>query len=89
MWSYQFNTPTAIVLDPYGYIYILDSGNARVQKWFPGASYGQTVISATMSSPSAMKIDLSANIIIADTSNHRISLFGLLCRKLFRCSTNF
>ncbi|CAF4986886.1 unnamed protein product, partial [Rotaria socialis] len=39
-WSYQLNTPSAIMMDPYGFIYVLDTGNARVQKWYPGNSYG-------------------------------------------------
>jgi len=54
-----------------------------VQKWYPGASYGTTVISATMSSPSGMKFDLLGNLVIADTSYQRILSFGLTCRKLF------
>ncbi|CAF5054502.1 unnamed protein product, partial [Rotaria sp. Silwood1] len=78
-WSYQLSSPTAVVLDPYGYLYVLDYGNSRVQKWFPGDSYGRTVISATMSNPYGMKIDLFANLVIADTSYHRILSFGLLC----------
>ncbi len=53
-----------------------------MQKWFPGASYGTTVISATMSSPSGMNIDLLGNLVIADTSYQRILSFGLTCRKL-------
>ncbi|CAF5011905.1 unnamed protein product, partial [Rotaria sp. Silwood1] len=78
-WSYQLNTPTAVTLDPYGFIYVLDYGNSRVQKWFPGDSYGKTVISVTMGSPLGMEIDLSANIVIADTNSHRILSFALLC----------
>ncbi|CAF4902345.1 unnamed protein product, partial [Rotaria sp. Silwood1] len=78
-WAYQLNNPTSIILDPYGYLYVLDSGNSRVQRWFPGDSYGRTVISATMSSPSAIKIDLLGNFVIADTSYHRVLSFGLLC----------
>ncbi|CAF5135885.1 unnamed protein product, partial [Rotaria socialis] len=45
-WSYQLNTPSAIMMDPYGFIYVLDTGNARVQKWYPGNSYGTTILSA-------------------------------------------
>ncbi|CAF1082804.1 unnamed protein product [Rotaria sordida] len=78
-WSYQLNSPASIILDPYGYLYVLDSGNARVQKWFPGDSYGRTILSATMNNPLAIKIDLFANLVIADTSYHRILSFGLVC----------
>jgi hypothetical protein len=71
-----------MTFDPYGYMYIMDYGNARVQKWYPGASYGVTVASGTMSSPIGMRIDHVGNIVIADTSNYRIISFGLTCRKL-------
>lgn len=69
-------------LHPYGYIYVLDTGNARVQKWYPGNPYGTTILSATMSSPIGMSLDFSGNLYIADTSYHRIVSFGLTCRKL-------
>ncbi|CAM4911172.1 unnamed protein product [Rotaria socialis] len=78
-WSYQFNTPSAIMRDPYGFIYILDTGNARVQKWYPGNPYGTTIISATMNSPLGMSLDLSGNLFIADTSYYRIISFRVTC----------
>ncbi|CAF4729948.1 unnamed protein product [Rotaria sp. Silwood1] len=78
-WSYQFSNPTAITFDQYGYMYVLDQGNNRVQKWLPGAIYGITVISATMSSPNGMTFDRFGNILIADTSYHRILSFALTC----------
>ncbi|CAF3803800.1 unnamed protein product [Rotaria magnacalcarata] len=78
-WSYQFSSPTSIAFDQYGYMYILDQGNNRVQKWFPGATYGTTVISASMSSPYGMRMDRLGNFFIADTSYQRILSFSLLC----------
>jgi len=71
-----------MTFDPYGYMYIMDYGNARVQKWYPGASYGVTVASGTMNNPIGMRIDHVGNIVIADTSYDRIISFGLTCRKL-------
>lgn len=62
-------------------MYILDQGNNRVQKWFPGASFGVTVLVAVMSSPIGMQLDLQDNIVIADTSYHRIISFAVVCRK--------
>lgn len=82
-WSFQLNQPTAIAFDPFGYLYIMDYANDRVQKWFPGDSYGVTVVAASsMSNPYRMKFDRLGNIIICDTDNHRVLLFGLTCRKL-------
>jgi len=73
--------PTAITLDPYGYMYVLDTNNARVQKWYPGASYGTTIIQATMSNPYGLRVDRFGNIVIADTYYYRILSFTITCRK--------
>ena len=81
-WSYQLNNPTAITFDPYGYMYILDTGNARVQKWAVGAAFGSTVASASMSNPYGLRFDQRGNMVIADTSNQRLLFFGLTCREL-------
>lgn len=80
-WAYQFSSPTSITIDPYGFLYILDFGNERIQKWWPGALYGMTVVAADLSNPYGMAMDPVGNFLIADTSNERIISFGLLCRK--------
>jgi hypothetical protein len=87
-WSYQFTNPTSITIDTYGYIYIMDFGNSRVQKWYPGGVYGTTVASATMSNPYGMNMDTMGNIYVADTSYQRILLFAVTCRKLLNASKN-
>ncbi len=81
-WSYLLSSPTAILLDSYGYMYILDYGNSRVQKWYPGAAYGTTVIAAAFYNPCGMQFDRLNNLVVADTYNYRIVSFGILCRKL-------
>ncbi len=30
-WSYQFSSPTSITFDQYGNMYVMDSGNNRIQ----------------------------------------------------------
>lgn len=70
------------MLDQYGFLYILDSVNDRIQKWALGYNYGTTVLTATMSNPTGMKINSVGNLYISDSSNHRIVTFGLYCRKL-------
>lgn len=89
-YAYQFSSPTAITFDPFGYMYILDTGNLRVQRWLPGAAYGITVISTSLNSPYGMKVGPSGNIVLADSGNHRVISFGLTCRKsikIFRFSS--
>ena len=80
-YAYQLNSPTSVTFDPYGYLYVLDAGNSRIQKWLPRATYGVTVISSPMSTPYSMKIDPRGNLAVVDTSNHRALLFAMTCRK--------
>lgn len=80
-WSYQFSSPTTITLDSYGFMYILDYANDRVQKWFPGASFGTTVAATNLGNPHSMRFDRTGNIIIADTTYDRILSFAMTCRK--------
>jgi hypothetical protein len=69
------------MFDQYGYMYILDYGNTRIQKWVLGMTYGVTVVSAAMNGPVGMQFDYSNNIVVADTSNQRIISFSNICRK--------
>lgn len=71
------------MFDQYGFMYILDAGNSRIQQWLPGNNYGVTVIAATMSTPLGMTFDLSNNIVIADTSYQRIMSYNTFCGKYF------
>ncbi len=64
-------------------MYVLDTGNARIQRWIPGGSYGITVAASPMSSPHGMQVDRLGNLVVADTSYHRIISFGITCRKYF------
>ena len=63
-------------------MYILDTGNSRIQRWVPGASYGTTVVSASMSNPYGLTMDRLNNLVVADCYQHRIVSFGVSCRKL-------
>lgn len=80
-WSYQFNNPTSIAFDMYGYMYIVDYSNNRIQKWYPGASYGTTVAIGSMNLPRGLRFDRLANLVVADTAYNRIISFSLVCRK--------
>lgn len=80
-WSYQLSSPTAITMDSYGYIYIMDYSNSRVQKWWPGAPYGVTVASSTIGNAYGLAMDPLGNLYVADTSNARVLKFSLLCGK--------
>lgn len=77
----QLSSPTSITLDQFGNIYVMDSGNNRIQQWSPGAAFGITVASASMSSPRGIGFDPSGNLAAVDCGNHRVILFPVICRK--------
>ena len=79
--AYTLNSPTSITLDQFGYIYIMDSGNNRIQRWWPGATYGVTVLSGNFGNPRGIAFDPFGNLVIADQSYHRIVLSSIVCRK--------
>lgn len=80
-WSYQLSSPTSLTFDQYGFMYIVDYSNNRVQKWLPGASFGTTVAIGSMNNPIGLRFDRVGNLVVCDTNNHRVISFGLTCRK--------
>jgi hypothetical protein len=66
-------------------MYIGDTNNHRVQKYFEGASIGTTVagqsgsaggFSNYLNSPRGVVVDSSTNIYVADTSNSRVQFWA-------------
>lgn len=81
-WSYQLYYPTYLVMDQFGFIYIMDSNNNRVQKWWPGANFGVTVVAASsMSGPRGLRFDPFGNMVIADVGMSRVLSFAVVCRE--------
>ncbi len=80
-WSYQLYSPTSIALDQFGNIYIMDSGNNRIQRWWPGSTYGVTVLSGSFLNPRGISFDPSGNLVIADMSYSRVVRAYIVCRK--------
>ncbi|GGG83925.1 hypothetical protein GCM10011585_29590 [Edaphobacter dinghuensis] len=83
--SAQLDSPAGVAVDAAGNIYIADTHNQRIRKvsggtittiagtgtaGFSGDSGAAT--SAMLSNPSALAVDSSGNLYIADTDNHRI-----------------
>jgi uncharacterized protein (TIGR03437 family) len=80
------DTPTAVVLDAAGNLYIADTNNNRIRKvgtdgnintfagtgTGAGSGDGGPAINAAFNTPEGLAIDNAGNIYVADTSSHRI-----------------
>jgi hypothetical protein len=79
------NWPADLAIDSSNALYIGDYGRARVQKFFLGASNGDTVAgqingtqsrtSNTLSFPVGVVVDSSRNIYVADSGNARVQFW--------------
>ncbi len=83
--SALLDSPAGVAVDAAGNIYIADTHNQRVRKVSNGtistiagtngagfSGDGGAAASAQLSNPSALAVDSSGNLYIADTDNHRI-----------------
>ncbi len=83
--SASLDSPAGVAIDPSGNIYIADTHNQRIRKVSGGtittiagtgiagfSGDGGSGTSATLSNPTALALDASGNLYIADTDNHRI-----------------
>ena len=86
-----FDTPTAVVLDAAGNLYIADTNNHRIRKVgldgnissFAGTGNaastgdGGPASNAALHSPEGLAIDKAGNIYVADTAGHRVRKIAL------------
>lgn len=78
----QIDSPSAVVVDRAGRIYVAESANDRVSVWEPGASTGTTYAGGTQGTgplqlhhPAGLAFDAAQNVYIADANNQRVQ-FG-------------
>lgn len=76
-----FYLPAAVALDGAGNIYVLDSGNNRIQKFTPDAEYLATFGRqgqgpGEFSYPTWLDIDSAGNLYVSDPMNERIQVLS-------------
>ena len=74
-----FNHPSDIAVDKEGSIYILDSGNARIQKFGPDGKYLATIGGkgqgpGELMLPDGIDFDRNGNLVVADSAQSRIKV---------------
>ncbi|CAF4611370.1 unnamed protein product, partial [Rotaria socialis] len=89
-WSYELNHPTVVMFDQFDNMFILDTGNKRIQKWAPESTYGITVALLTgFTDPRGMSFDTYGSLVVADRKINgtgvnlllnQIVSFSMLCR---------
>jgi sugar lactone lactonase YvrE len=73
--SITLSSPTGVVVDTAGNVYIVDTGNNRIVKLTAqGVASVVTItgLSPALSSPNGITIDGSDNLYVADTGNNRV-----------------
>jgi tripartite motif-containing protein 71 len=77
----QFSTPTGVATDTSGNVYVLDSGNNRIQKFSSNgtfiAKWGlQGTADGQFNNPTGIAVDPLGNVYMADPQNDRIQKFS-------------
>lgn len=79
--DFAFNSPLDIVLDASGNIFVLDSGNQRIQKFSPQGRHLATIGRkgqgpGEFESPASLDIDAQGNLYVLDDGRNRIEVFS-------------
>ncbi|MBF0538923.1 MAG: hypothetical protein HQL03_11815 [Nitrospirae bacterium] len=77
---WYFSSPQGVAVDGSGNVYVVDTGNARIQKF---TSDGKFIITwgsngggdGQFQHPEGIAVDISGNVYVADRSNNRIQRF--------------
>lgn len=80
----QLNCPSAVAVDRDGSMFIADTQNHRIMRWYLNAAEGICIAGCPgiggskadqLAEPTDLTFDQEGNLLVADTGNHRIQLF--------------
>ena len=76
----EFNMPWGVEVDPWGFLWVVDWRNDRIQKFTPEGDFVTEIGThgsgnGQFKRPSGVTVDLHGDIYVADRENHRIQLF--------------
>ncbi|MCX7784719.1 MAG: 6-bladed beta-propeller [candidate division WOR-3 bacterium] len=74
----EFNSPTGIVCNSQGEVYIADTGNDRIVKlrYVKGALHFECIFAESISAPRGVALDVDGNLYVTDTENSQIVIFN-------------
>ena len=71
----EFDSPTAMAVDPSGNILVADTGNGRIEKFSPTGTFVTSI--GQFEAPNGIAIDHTGNIYVAEIgSKHRVQKLG-------------
>jgi DNA-binding beta-propeller fold protein YncE len=71
----EFDSPTAMTVDPSGNILVADTGNGRIEKFSPNGTFVTSI--GQFEAPNGIAIDHTGNIYVAEIgSKHRVQKLG-------------
>ncbi|CAF3906871.1 unnamed protein product, partial [Rotaria sp. Silwood1] len=82
--STLLNSPSDVLLDSNGNVYVADTGNHRIQFFLSGQRNATTIAGVTgtvgnlytlLNSPRSLDLDKQLNLYVSDTGNNRIQMF--------------
>jgi DNA-binding beta-propeller fold protein YncE len=81
----QMSAPMAMARDPFGCLFVADTGNNRIVKWSPDGLFLDHFPSVTGTAtfrPQGLAVDRAGRIWVAETPRHRLVVFDSLFRVL-------
>ena len=83
--SNQLSSPSGVLVDTSGNIYISDTSNSRIMRWSVGANFGVQIApslgSNTLYRPYGLRFDRDGALVVVDNWRSIVQKFAIACRK--------